>query len=304
MENSTAASHFSLTMFINVGYYRYPAFVFCLLLYCYIVLANVLLIAVISREKSLHEPMYILIACLSLTFLMDLLSDTHLISRPACFSQIYIIYTFASYELTLLGVMAYDRYAAVCHPLLYHRRMTVKKVSILIALAFIYPAFSVSACVFLSMQLPLCGNKIHKVFCANWSVVKLSCVPTVANNILGMFVSISTVFFPLFFVLYTYFRIVLVCWKRSSEFKRKVLQNCFPHIVSFVTYSATVFCDVALSRYDLEKINPIVAAFLSLEFVVITPILNPLVYGLKLPAIRKRLQEVGAFLGGLRHSYT
>lgn len=226
---------------------------------------------------------------------MDLLSDTHLISRPACFSQIYVIYTFASYELTLLGIMAYDRYVAVCHPLHYHRRMTLKTVIILTAVACIFPAGSVFACLFLTMQLPLCGNRIHKVFCATWNVAKLSCVSTVTNNIVGMFVSITTVFCPLVFVLYTYFQILLVCWKGTSELKGKILQNCLPHIVSFATYSVTVFCDVSLSRFDLEKINPVVAAILSLEFVVITPILNPLVYGMKLPEIRKHISRLLSF---------
>ncbi|XP_033842386.1 olfactory receptor 10R2-like [Periophthalmus magnuspinnatus] len=303
MENSTVPLYFNLTMFINIGHYRYPAFVVCLLIYCFIMFANAVLITVISREKSLHEPMYLFVACLSFNalygsigffprFLMDLLSDSHLISRPACFIQLYVIYTFAAYELTLLGVMAYDRYAAVCHPLHYHRKMTIKTVTVLATIAFVYPAFSISACLFLSMKLPLCGNKIHKVFCANWNIVKLSCISTVSNNILGMFVTITTVFCPLFFVLYTYLRIVLVCWKSSSEFKGKVFQNCLPHIVSFATYSITVFCDVSLSRYDLEKVNPILAVILSLEFVVITPILNPLVYGLKLPAIRKQISRI------------
>ncbi|XP_041807242.1 olfactory receptor 6N1-like [Chelmon rostratus] len=298
MENSTYPLYFNLTMFVNIGSYIYPTTVLCFLLYTFIISANLVIIVVIAREKTLHQPMYIFIMCLSvnslygsagffLRFLRDLLSDTHLISRSACFTQIYVIYTYASYELTLLGIMAYDRYVAVCQPLHYHNKVTSKLVSKLVTLAWIYPAFSVAACVYLSSRLPLCGNKIPKVFCANWPVVKLSCVSTVINNIVGMLVSTSTVFLPLAFVLYTYARIFLVCRKSSIEFRRKVIQSCLPHIITFVNYSITVFCDVALSRNDLENLNPFVAVILSLEFVVIPPIVNPLVYGLKLPEIRK-----------------
>ncbi|KAM7380798.1 hypothetical protein PAMP_004071 [Pampus punctatissimus] len=298
MENSSYPVYFNLTMFVNIGNYRYLTFVLCFLLYTVIISANLIIIVVISREKTLHEPMYIFILCLSINslygsagffirFLRDLLSDTHLISRPACFTQIYVIYTYASYELIILGIMAYDRYVAVCQPLHYHNKITPKVVSKLIAFAWIYPGFSVSACVFLSSRLPLCGNKIPKVFCSNWPVVKLSCVTTVINNLVGMFVSVSTVFLPLGFVLYTYARIFHLCRNRSSEFKAKVIQSCLPHIITFVNYSITVFCDVALSRIDLEELNPFLAVILSLEFVVIPPILNPLVYGLKLPEIRK-----------------
>ncbi|XP_070832681.1 olfactory receptor 6N1-like [Chaetodon trifascialis] len=298
MENGTHPLYFNLTMFVNIGNYVYPAAVLCFLLYAFIISANLVIIVVIAREKVLHKPMYIFILCLSVNslygstgfffrFLRDLLSDTHLILRSACFAQIYVIYTYASYELTLLGIMAYDRYVAVCQPLHYHSKVTSTLVCKLVSLACIYPAFSVASCVYLSSRLPLCGNKIPKVFCANWPVVKLSCVSTAINNIVGMIVSTTTVFLPLAFVLYTYTRIFLVCRKRSSEFKGKVIQSCLPHIITFLNYSITVFCDVALSRIDLENLNPFVAVILSLEFVVIPPIVNPLVYGLKLPEIRK-----------------
>lgn len=298
MENSTYSSFFNLTMFVNIGNFRYPVFVLFFMLYAFIILANLVIIVVILREHTLHEPMYIFIMCLSINslygsagfffrFFRDLLSHNHLISRSACFTQIYVIYTYASYELTLLSIMAYDRYVAVCQPLHYHNKLTSKSVTLLVAVAWIYPAFSVAACVYLASTLPLCGNTIPKVFCANWPVVKLSCAVTVINNLLGMFVSTSTVFLPMAFVLYTYAQIVFVSRKRSSEFRRKVIQNCLPHIITFVNYSVTVFCDVALSRNNLEDLNPFLAVILSLEFVVIPPIMNPLVYGMKLPEIRK-----------------
>ncbi|XP_041663066.1 olfactory receptor 6N2-like [Cheilinus undulatus] len=298
MENSTNPPFFNLTMFINIGNYRYPTFILCFLLFAFIISANLVIIVVITLEKTLHQPMYIFILCLSVNsvygstgffirFLRDLLSDSHLIPRAACLTQVYVIYTYASYELTLLGIMAYDRYIAICQPLHYHTKVTTKMIAILVSVAWIYPAISVFACVYLASRLPLCGNKIPKVFCANWPIVKLSCISTALNNLVGMLVSVTTVFCPLAFVLYTYTRIILLCRNQSSEFKSKVIQSCLPHIITFVNYSITVFCDVALSRVDLEELNPFLAVILSLEFVVIPPILNPLVYGLKLPEIRK-----------------
>ncbi|XP_033842388.1 olfactory receptor 10A3-like [Periophthalmus magnuspinnatus] len=297
--NTTQFLFFNLTMFLKIEVYRYPAFVLCLLIYCFILFANLVVITVISRERSLHEPMYLFIACLSFNalygstgffprFLMDLLSDTHLISRPACFIQVYTIYSFVGCDLMILGVMAYDRYAAVCYPLHYHRKMNLNTFAILAVVTYIYPFVIVIACVLLSAKLPLCGNKIHKVYCANWNIVKLSCVSTALNNMVGMLLSITVVFIPLLFVLYTYLRIVTICWKASSEYKGKIFQNCLPHIISFTTFCLASFCDVILSRIDLEMINPVLAVILSMEVVIITPIVNPLVYGLKLPEIRKQ----------------
>uniref|UniRef100_A0A3Q3N1V4 Olfactory receptor n=1 Tax=Mastacembelus armatus TaxID=205130 RepID=A0A3Q3N1V4_9TELE len=305
MENRTCSFYFNLTMFINIGYYRFPAFVFCLLLYIFIVVANLLIILIISCERTLHGPMYIFIAFLSFNslygssgffprFLMDLLSDTHLISRPLCFTQIYVIYTYASYEVTILSVMAYDRYVAVCHPLHYHRKMTSKTMTSrtvckLAAFACICPTFSVGLCLYLAIRLPLCGNNIEKIYCAMWSVAKLSCVTTIVNNIVGLIVTATEVILPLIYVLYTYFRIILVCRKSSSAFRSKVFQTCLPHTMTFVIYFVSVFCDIFLSRVNLEKLNPLYSVIVSLEFVMIPPLLNPLVYGLKLPEIRKNI---------------
>uniref|UniRef100_G3NV48 G-protein coupled receptors family 1 profile domain-containing protein n=1 Tax=Gasterosteus aculeatus aculeatus TaxID=481459 RepID=G3NV48_GASAC len=278
MENSTGSFYFNLTMFVSIGHFHYPVFVFCLLIYTFIVAANLVIILVIFREKALHKPMYVFIACLSVNalygsigffprFLTDLLSDTHMILRPACFFQIYVIYTYASHEFTILAIMAYDRYLAVCRPLHYHRKMTSKTVLKLVALAWIFPAFGLTVCVYLSSRLPLCGNEIQKVFCAVWNIAKLSCVTTVVNNIVGMIVTGATVLFPLFYVLYTYFQIVVVCWKSSAEFRRKVVQSCLPHVVSFGIYSVIGFSDIAL-------------------------ILNPLLYGIKLPEIRRHILKM------------
>ncbi|XP_044072805.1 olfactory receptor 10J4-like [Siniperca chuatsi] len=300
MENDTIMFQFNLTMYVNIGSYRYPAFVLCFLLFAIIVSANLVIILVISRERTLHEPMYIFIAFLSVNslygssgffprFLMDLLSDSHLISRPACFTQIYIIYTYAFHEMTILSIMAYDRYVAVCDPLHYHSKVTPKRVCRLAAFAWIFPTFSIALCLYLAVRLPLCGNKILKVYCAIWNIAKLSCVTTVINNIVGLLVTTITIILPLIYVLYTYFRIMLVCRRSSSEFKSKVFQTCLPHTISFVSYSITVFCDIALSRFNVEKLNPFFAVILSLEFVMIPPLLNPLLYGLKLPEIRRHI---------------
>ena len=200
MENGTIEVYFNLTMFVNIGPYRYLAFVFCFLLYAFIVSANLVIILTISQERSLHEPMYIFVSCLSINslygsaglfprLLQDLLSDTHLISRPACFTQVYIIYSYASYECTILSIMAYDRYIAVCHPLHYNSTISCKTISKLALLAWLCPAFSLATIVLLSVRLPLCGNEKNTVFCAPWFVVRLSCIDTTLNNVVGMLVT-------------------------------------------------------------------------------------------------------------------
>ncbi|XP_026231648.1 olfactory receptor 142-like [Anabas testudineus] len=299
MDNNTVF-HFNLTMYVNIGLYRYPAFVVSLMLFAIILFANLTIILVVSLEKTLHEPMYLFIALLSVNslygstgffprFLLDLLSDTHLISRPACFTQIYIIYTYAFQEMTILSIMAYDRYVAVCDPLHYHNKVTAKTVYILAAFAWIFPVFFTVLGLSLAVKLPLCGNKLQKIYCAVWNIAKLSCVSTSTNNVVGIFVTVINVILPLIYVLYTYFRIILVCRKSTSEFKSKVFQTCLPHTILFVSLSFSIFCDIALSRLNVENLNPLFALILSLEFVLIPPLLKPLIYGLKLPEIQRNI---------------
>ncbi|KAF7664782.1 hypothetical protein LDENG_00166200 [Lucifuga dentata] len=302
MRNTSSIVVFSLSGFSATVNYRGTFFFLTLLAYCVILFVNLSLILAIILDKNFHEPMYIFLCNLCINglygtaafypkFLFDLLSDFHVISYVGCLLQIYVISSYTCNELTILSIMAFDRYTAVCQPLHYHSKMTTKTVVKLAVFALVCPSFCPVLFICLTSRLPLCGNKIQKVFCANWNVLKLSCVTTGVNSNLSMLLTIPTLCLPFSYVLYTYLRILAVCWKSSSEFKGKVLQSCLPHIVSFAIYSITGLCDIVLSRYDLEEINPFVTVILSLEFVVIPPVLNPLVYGLKLPDIRKHIDR-------------
>ncbi|KAK1903424.1 Olfactory receptor 10J4 [Dissostichus eleginoides] len=234
--------YFQFTLFADFGPLRYLFFILCLFIYVTIVSANMVIILAVFLEKSLHQPMYIFISCLCLNslygsagffprFLQDILSDSHLVSRP-CFIQ------------------------------------------------------AIGVCLYLTVKLPLCGNKLNRIFCSNWPVVQLSCVDTTPNNIVGQFVAVTIIFIPMFFVLYTYLRILLVCRRRSSEFRGKALQTCLPHIVTFMTYSISLFCELSLTRFEADQLNPSITVILSLEYLIIPPLNNPIVYGLGLPQIK------------------
>ncbi|XP_018529688.1 olfactory receptor 142-like [Lates calcarifer] len=295
--NSLNPLYFQFTVFTDQGPLRYLSFCLCLVTYMIIICSNAIIILSVCVEKSLHQPMYIFICCLSVNslygsaaffprFLMDILSDTHFISRPFCFIQIYVIHTYKGHELTILTVMAYDRFVAICQPLHYHSKMSFRTVIQLLIFAVLYPVFIFSFFFSQSSHLPLCDNKLHRLFCTFLSVIQLSCVETTLNSITSQFIAVATIFIPLTFVLYTYLRILLVCRRSLSEFRGKALQTCLPHIVTFVNFCISIFCDVPLTFYRANEISTFVIVVLSLEFLIIPPLNNPLVYGLNLPQIR------------------
>ncbi|XP_051521420.1 olfactory receptor 51I2-like [Myxocyprinus asiaticus] len=297
MENGT---YYNLMLFENIGYIRYALFSLGCILYCAIIFFNALVILAIFLERSLHQPMYLLITSLSINsmygtaaffprLLTDLLSDTHTISREACLLQAFVIYSYASNENTILMLMAFDRFVAICKPLQYNNIMTPRVLMVLIAFSWIYPMLCIGIAAFLNARLTVCGNKLLKVYCHNWEIVKLSCANTSVNNVFGFFIVTTTVIMPLCFILFSYVKILIICKRSSPEFRSKAYQTCVPHIVILLNFSIALFCEVTLSRFVNVELPIGLSIVLSLEFLIVPPILNPLVYGFNFPDIRKKI---------------
>ncbi|XP_059371186.1 putative gustatory receptor clone PTE03 [Carassius carassius] len=297
MENGT---YFYLMLFENIGYIRYAFFGSGFIIYCAIIFLNALIILAIVLERTLHQPMYILISCLAINslfgtaaffprLLTDLLFDTHLVSHAACILQAIVIYSYASNESIILMLMAFDRYVAISKPLQYNNIMTPTMLSVLISIGWIYTMLCVGIAGILNARLTMCGNKLWKVYCHNFEIVKLSCANTIINNVFGFFVLTTTLIMPLTFILYSYVKILIICRKTSLDFRRKAYQTCIPHIVILLNFSVALFCEITLSRVATLELPLVLSTILSLEFLIVPPILDPLVYGLNFPEIRKKI---------------
>ncbi|XP_006009813.2 olfactory receptor 52E4-like [Latimeria chalumnae] len=282
---------------------RYFYLVCTLLGYLMILFSNLLLISVIVKERSLHKPMYIFIcnlACNGLygtiaffpKMMADLLYKVQTISHVGCLLQIYCFHTYAAFELTILTVMAYDRYVSICNPLRYSSIMTQAKICKLLMLVWGYPIaiFTVHFC--LTLRLPLCGSIIGKVYCDNWSVVQLSCIDITVNSIFGLFVTTALVIAPLVPIAVSYFKICKVCIRASKEARGKAMQTLVPHMVTLANYVITILFEVLQHRFDMSKLPHIVRILISVQFVIVPPLLNPLVYGLRIQEIKKKIVKV------------
>ncbi|XP_036393553.1 olfactory receptor 51I2-like [Megalops cyprinoides] len=305
MENVSNMAYLTLSGYVELNKYRYVFFTVTLILYILIICSNTVLISLIYAHKSLHEPMYIFIAALFVNALFgtsalypkllnDFLSDTQVISYPACTVQAFVVYAYATAEFTLLSTMAYDRYISICKPLQYATIMKMSTVKKLLFFAWIVPAFEISIMTMLTNRLTLCKFQLNRVYCDNYSIVKLSCEDTTVNNIYGIFVLIIAVFPALFFIVFSYIKILVICHTSSKETRKKALQTCLPHLLVFINFSINSVFEIVHHRLQ-SNVPHIIRMVMSVEFLVIPPLFNPVIYGLKLQEIGKRLRKLFCF---------
>ncbi|KAM8903309.1 LOW QUALITY PROTEIN: olfactory receptor 1M1-like [Spinachia spinachia] len=253
--NSTKYLYFLLSSYLETGLFKYALFTIVMCIYVVIVCSNLLLIVVICMNRSLHEPMYLFLCSLFVNelfgstglfpFLMvQILSDVHTVAAPLCFLQIICLYTYANIEF-----MAYDRFLAICYPLHYNTCMTYKKAAILINLTWLYPFIAFTVLMSLSVPLQLCGNIINKVYCDNYHIVKLACYDTTVNNAYGLTYTASLI--GIVFMIYSYIRILIVCFSASKQSRQKAVSTCSPHLASLLNFSLGCFFEIIQSRKTL-----------------------------------------------------
>uniref|UniRef100_A0A3Q0S597 G-protein coupled receptors family 1 profile domain-containing protein n=1 Tax=Amphilophus citrinellus TaxID=61819 RepID=A0A3Q0S597_AMPCI len=300
MNNISVISMFFLSGFSETVNHRFILFFLSLLCYCIICLVNISLIMTIILDSNLHEPMYILLCVFCMNglygttgfyprFLWDLLSDVHIISYYSCLIQTQVIYSFACGELSILAVMAYDRYVAICQPLKYHSIMSNQRVIRLVCFSWLTTFCIMVINNFLTSRLTLCSPYISRLFCLNWSIVQLACFPE-QTTINGIFVNITIIIYLLHgaFIVWSYMYIIKTC-VNSTENRAKFMQTCVPHLLSLFIFFVTILFDVINMRLGSKELPQTLKNFVSVEFLVIPPIMNPLIYGFKLTKIRKRI---------------
>ncbi|XP_070825847.1 olfactory receptor 6E1-like [Chaetodon trifascialis] len=297
MINSTQGSYLTFSAYFDSGLLKYLFFMIVMLLYILIVCINLLLIVVICLNRSLHEPMYLFLCSLFVNelygssglfpfLLLQILSDVHTVSASFCFLQVYCLYTYANVQFFNLAIMSYDRYLAICHPLQYNSQMTNNKVASLIAVSWLTPFLLVVLTTSLSVSLQLCGNVINKVYCDNFSLVKLACDDTTVHNVLGIVYMFTVIFGLIILILYTYVRILHVCFSGSKQTRHKAVSTCTPHLASLLNFSFGCFFEILQSRFNMSSAPTILRILLSLYWLTCQPLFNPVMYGVSLTKIR------------------
>ncbi|XP_026879164.2 putative gustatory receptor clone PTE03 [Electrophorus electricus] len=295
-------TYLSLAGHVQLQEYRYVYFISTLSIYIFIICCNTVVIYVIVKNKRLHEPMYIFIAALLLNslfgavalypkLLIDLLSEHQVISYQACMLQAFCIYSYATVEFAVLSTMAFDRYVSICKPLQYATLVNMHTVKKILLFSWFVPFCVNSTLMILTCRLQLCKLKMNRIYCNNYSIVKLSCGDITVNNSYGLFLLAIVVFPSLFFIVFSYIRILSVCLRNSKDFKRKAVQTCLPHILVVIIFSVLSCFEIINNRLE-ANISHIMTMIISVINLVIPPICNPIIYGMRMQEILNGIKSI------------
>ena len=295
MENVTTVQFFFLSGLQKTWMNKSLFFPLTLITYLIIITVNLTVIISIIKEKKLHQPMYIFLCNLCFNslygtigfypkFLSDLLSGVQMISYGGCLTQLYVIYTSVLCEITILTVMAFDRYVAICKPLQYHSIVSSLTVMKLLIFSWFYPLSTSVIVLGLTIRLPLCGSDIQKLFCDNTSVLKHSCVPITLNTIWS-FCLIFGQILQVIFIACSYCQIIRACLK-SKEGRIKFTQTCVPHLLTMVIFIIVTLFDVGYGWFGNMNNALNLRNAMAIQFLVIPPVFNPIIYGLNLQQVR------------------
>ncbi|CAI9159082.1 unnamed protein product [Rangifer tarandus platyrhynchus] len=302
-----------LVGFILLGLSAHPKlekmfFVLILLTYLVILLGNGVLIVVTILDSRLHTPMYFFLGNLSFldicytTSSVPLVLDGFLtpqktISFSACAIQMFLSFSMAGTECVLLGMMAFDRYVAICNPLRYPEVMSKPVYVPMAAGSWAAGSTSVVVQTSLAIQLPFCGNNVINHFtCEILAVLKLACADISINIISMAMANVILLGIPVLFIFFSYVFIIATILKTpSAEGRKKAFSTCSAHLtVVFIFYGTILFMYGKPKSKDplgADKQN-LADKLISLFYGVVTPMLNPIIYSL-------RNKDVKAAVGNL-----
>ncbi|CAJ1078549.1 olfactory receptor 6N2-like [Xyrichtys novacula] len=301
MDEALNVSYITLGGYVDMDKYRY---VYCVVLYAVFTLilcCNSSIIFLIVKHPNLHEPMYTFIAALLINsvlfsiiiypkLLIDTFSEKQTVSYAACLFQAVSYYIVAYSEFLLLSAMAYDRYVSICKPLQYAAIMKKTTVNVCLVLAWFVPVCEVTGAVAVNFNMELCNLTLRGIFCNN-SLYRLFCVRTEALSVYGMVLLFNLGLLPVLFILFTYGRILLISYQSCREVRVKAAQTCLPHLMVLINFSCFFTFDVCIVRLE-SNIPKTAHLMMTLQVVLYHPLINPIIYGLKMTEIYKHLRRL------------
>ncbi|GAB1294071.1 Olfactory receptor [Apodemus speciosus] len=305
-----AGNHCTVTEFFLAGLSKkpelqLPLFLLFIGIYLITVSGNLGMITLIGLSSHLHTPMYYFLSSLSFIdfcqstvvipkMLISFLTEKNLISYPGCMAQLYFFITFGIAECYTLAVMAYDRYVAICYPLLYNAMMSPQIYTSLISGVYIFAVLCASVNTCFMSKIKFCKlDVIDHYFCDFLPLLKLACSNIYVNEMLILSFGTVNICVPMLTVITSYiFIIVSILRIRSSEGRSKAFSTCSSHISAVaVFYGSAAFTYLQPSSVSVVDQGKLSSVF----YTTVVPMLNPLIYSLRnkdvIVALKKILER-------------
>ncbi|XP_049712864.1 olfactory receptor 150-like [Elephas maximus indicus] len=302
-----AGNHSMVTEFILAGLtekpeLQLPLFLFFLGAYVITVMGNLGMITLIGFSSYLHTPMYYFLSSLSFIdlcqstvitpkMLLNFVTEKNTISYPECMTQLYFFIVFAIAECHMLAVMAYDRYTAICNPLLYNVNMCYQVCSWLVIEVYTMSLIGATAHTGCMLRVVFCKAKIiNHYFCDVFPLLELSCSSTYINEVVVLCFTVFNILAPTLAILGSYVSIIANILKISStEGRSKAFSTCSSHILAVTLfYGSIAFMYLQpsnVSSMDQSKVS-------SVFYTIIVPMLNPLIYSLRNKDVKVALNKI------------
>uniref|UniRef100_A0A8C6A5X0 Olfactory receptor n=1 Tax=Marmota marmota marmota TaxID=9994 RepID=A0A8C6A5X0_MARMA len=307
-----ARNHTAVSEFLLLGLTDDPALqplLFSLLflsMYLVTILGNLLIILSVSSDPHLHTPMYFFLSnlsladiCISTTTIPQMLVNIQIkrktISYAGCLTQVCFVLIFAGSENFLLAAMAYDRYAAICHPLRYTAIMNPHLCVLLVMISLSISTVDALLHSLMLLRLSFCTDlEIPHFFCELDQVITLACSDTLINNLLiyvtaGIFAGV-----PLSGIIFSYLHIVSSVLRMPSPGGvYKAFSTCGSHLSVVCLFYGTIFGVYISSAVTDSQRKGAVA---SVMYSVVPQMLNPFIYSLRNRDMKGALRKL---LGGV-----
>ncbi|XP_004638153.1 olfactory receptor 13C4 [Octodon degus] len=291
-----------VTEFILLGLSGYPNleiifFAVILVMYLVILIGNGVLIIASVFDSRLHTPMYFFLGNLSFldicytctsvpSTLVSLISKRRNISFLGCAVQMFFGFAMGSTECLLLGMMAFDRYVAICNPLRYPIIMSKGVYTLMACASWFCGGINSIVQTSLAMQLPFCGNNIINHFlCEILAVLKLACADISLNIVTLNISNIAFLVFPLLAIVFSYmFILYTILRMNSATGRRRAFSTCSAHLAVVSIFYGTIFFMYAKPKsQDLlgKGSSQATEGLFSVFYGVMTPMLNPIIYSLR-----------------------
>ncbi|XP_034364812.1 olfactory receptor 52M1-like isoform X2 [Arvicanthis niloticus] len=277
------------------------AFTFCSM-YALAVLGNIAVLLVVRSEPALHQPMYLFLCMLST---IDLVFCTSTVPKflalfwanaaeIACAAQMFFSHGFSAIDAGIFLAMAFDRYVAICDPLHHTSVLTHAVVGRLGLAALLRGVFYIGPLpLLIRLRLPLYRTQIiaHS-YCEHMAVVTLACGDTRVNNLYGMGIGFLVLILDSIAITASYvmiFRAVLGL--STSDARLKTLGTCGSHICAILVFYIPIAVSSLTHRFG-HHVPPHIHILLANFYLLIPPILNPIVYAVRTKQIRERLLHI------------